>query len=157
LKICKICKIEKPFTAFPRRVIKLKDGLACYVASICNACSYLIKKQKSDYPERKAASDKKFRDKNREELNKKQRKYIQARPKINTFYTACYRAAKYLQTPIWANLEHIKSFYINCPEGMVVDHIIPLRGKNVSGLHVEYNLQYLTISENCKKQNKIEE
>jgi len=57
-------------------------------------------------------------------------------------------------TPKWADLEAIKQFYINCPDGMTVDHIIPLRGKNVSGLHVVENLQYLTPLENSRKYNK---
>ena len=65
------------------------------------------------------------------------------------------RAADVKQrTPGWANKEKIKEIYVKCPEGYHVDHIIPLKGELVSGLHVETNLQYLTVEENLKKSNK---
>lgn len=57
--------------------------------------------------------------------------------------------------PKWANLKKIQEIYENCPKGHHVDHIVPIRGKNVCGLHVEYNLQYLTAEENCRKNNKF--
>ena len=65
------------------------------------------------------------------------------------------KAAKLQRIPPWANLEDIKQFYLNRPEGYHVDHIIPLRGKTVSGLHILENLQYLPAKENLAKSNKF--
>jgi hypothetical protein len=63
--------------------------------------------------------------------------------------------AKLKRTPIWSDLELIRVFYMNCPEGYQIDHIAPLCGALVSGLHVPENLQYLLASDNQKKHNKF--
>lgn len=76
--------------------------------------------------------------------------------KIRLFLQRKREAAKLKRIPLWADLKAIKEFYKNCPVGYEVDHIIPLQGKNVSGLHILENLQYLTKSENRKKWNKYE-
>jgi len=60
------------------------------------------------------------------------------------------------QRPKWANLQKIRHIYDNCPEGHHVDHVIPLRGKTVCGLHIETNLQYMPALENIKKSNKFQ-
>lgn len=65
---------------------------------------------------------------------------------------ARYMAKRKSQTPPNADLKLMQKFYANCPEGYEVDHIIPL---SKGGLHSIENLQYLTISENRKKSNKI--
>lgn len=69
-----------------------------------------------------------------------------------------YKLAKKQACPKWLNkdqINEIELIYNNCPNGFNVDHIIPLRGKNVSGLHVPWNLQYLTNKDNRKKSNKF--
>lgn len=43
--------------------------------------------------------------------------------------------------------------YSNCPLNYVIDHIIPLNGKDVSGLNVPWNLQYLMPETNRFKSN----
>lgn len=66
-----------------------------------------------------------------------------------------YNNRKIKAMPKWADIEKIREVYKNCPKGYHVDHIIPLRGKNVCGLHVHYNLQYLTPKQNMIKGNKV--
>ena len=51
--------------------------------------------------------------------------------------------------------EGIQEFYRNCPQNYHVDHVVPMNGKNVSGLHVFWNLQYLPEKENLRKSNKF--
>jgi len=81
-------------------------------------------------------------------------KHGQARTKgYARFHSRMRELAEIKQRPSWADMNKIREIYVNRPEGCHVDHIIPLRGKTVSGLHVENNLQYLPAMENMKKHN----
>lgn len=63
-----------------------------------------------------------------------------------------YQARLLSQIPEDADLGKIKQIYAGCPAGCEVDHIIPIsRG----GLHHQDNLQYLPMTENRRKSNKL--
>lgn len=74
------------------------------------------------------------------------------------------RAQKSSATPAWADLNAISEFYRIAKERTeatgichVVDHIIPLQGKMVCGLHVHTNLQVIPERENLTKFNRLTE
>ena len=72
------------------------------------------------------------------------------------------RAAELQATPAWADGQQIQNIYrvarsleLKTGTKQHVDHIIPLRGKTVCGLHVEANLQVLSAPENIRKGNRM--
>ena len=65
------------------------------------------------------------------------------------------QAARRACMPKWADRTAIKAIYDKCPVGHHVDHVLPIKGKNVCGLHVPENLQYLPAIENIKKGNRV--
>jgi hypothetical protein len=78
--------------------------------------------------------------------------------KNRAFANAAARRARLLNAmPKWLTKEQrkqISDIYANRPEGYHVDHIEPLKGKDRSGLHVPWNLQYLKAEDNFRKGNK---
>lgn len=71
-------------------------------------------------------------------------------------------SAKKRRTPPWADLDAIQQIYISSAEITKttkikhnVDHIVPLQGERVSGLHIHWNMQILSKSENSGKSNRF--
>ena len=67
-----------------------------------------------------------------------------------------YQMRKIERTPPWADMEKIDEVYETRAKGYHVDHIVPLKGELVSGLHVHYNLQHLTAEDNLNKGNRYD-
>ena len=77
--------------------------------------------------------------------------------------TVAYKMRREQRTPSWANEQLISAYYMEAKRleeltgiKFHVDHIIPLQGELVSGLHVETNLQVLTATDNLRKSNDYE-
>lgn len=75
---------------------------------------------------------------------------------------ACYQLSKIQQTPPWVDSREIRAVYAESrakteSTGVphAVDHIIPLSGGVVCGLHVPWNLQVMTAKANQDKKDSI--
>lgn len=76
----------------------------------------------------------------------------------NAAYAAKHRAKLLNAIPTWANLAAVERLYTEAAAArMHVDHIYPLRGETVCGLHVANNLCLLTPLENLKKGNRVQD
>lgn len=103
---------------------------------------------------------------NLEWVKKSKRVYRDANPGKTRADYAKRRATKLRATPKWLTEEHwkeIEDFYFLAQElawlnqdgkPFHVDHIVPLRGNNICGLHVPWNLQLLPARENMSKGNR---
>jgi hypothetical protein len=90
--------------------------------------------------------------------------YAKAHPEKFAMKTRKRKIAKLQRTPFWLNAGQefeMECIYKYCAAlrsmgfDYEVDHIVPLQGKTVSGLHAPWNLQILTASENASKGNRI--
>jgi 5-methylcytosine-specific restriction endonuclease McrA len=75
-------------------------------------------------------------------------------PKKQTHDAALARARRLNAVPSWVDLKAIRAIYDACPPGLEVDHIVPLKHEQACGLHVPWNLQYLTKAENSAKNKR---
>jgi 5-methylcytosine-specific restriction endonuclease McrA len=88
--------------------------------------------------------------------------WLEGKPAYRAQITARYRASRLQRTPPWADMSAIAEFYVEAKRleeltgiQFHVDHIVPLQGELVSGLHVESNLQLLTAHDNQSKSNSF--
>ena len=79
------------------------------------------------------------------------------KPGVMAYKKATRRANIKRALPSWYSFDQKKvtEIYFNRPDKMDVDHIIPITSSLVCGLHVSWNMQYLSKSENSRKGNSL--
>jgi hypothetical protein len=112
------------------------------------------------HPEKKRESVLKWAQANPEKKRERNRKWAQENPHKVAAKCAKRRAQKRQATTQWGN-QGIEDFYLAADMASLytgqpvhVDHIVPLAGRKVCGLHNEFNLQLLYGVENKRKGNR---
>lgn len=155
MKTCKTCLISKPYTEFYKNSNRPGLRTECKVCYTARSMVRHILKPLSK--EVRVKNSKKFRADNPGYNAKACAKYLATHWDESLARNASNKALRRAMTKSITKEEkvQINQFYLNCPEGYEVDHIIPIKGKTVSGLHVLANLQYLTKHENRSKSNRL--
>lgn len=161
LKICRCCKQQKNRTFFGKDLSR-KDGLNVY----CKEC--IRNRSKQVYYKNHIFESKRRKEylKNNPEVSRKASlKWSRNNRAIGVKNKMRRRDKQRQSTPLWLTKEHISimnKFYNlatklskNSRIKFHVDHIIPIQGKEISGLHVPWNLQILEASVNIRKGNTL--
>lgn len=156
-KICSKCKEEKLFSEFGKDKAQ-KDGYKFHCRICRKNYSRINRTEISKY-------GKGWRESNKNKILEYHKDYrVLNKHKVNAL-TAKRRATKLQATPQWLTKEEFieieelyqiaQAFKLYTGQEYHVDHIVPLQGENVCGLHVPWNLQILEASENLSKHNKL--
>lgn len=115
-------------------------------------------------PEQHRKHCKTYNSKNKQKISIKNKKYRKERPDKVYEHLHKRRIRKLQRSLNCIDIENVTKLSLICKEmnkqagykKYEVDHIIPLKGKNVSGLHVSWNMQIITKIENNVKKNKFD-
>ena len=157
-KTCTKCKEEKALDQFYKRANR--DAYHSW----CKQCKHeSSKKWNAKNKQKHSELNSAWYEANKEKHLANSKKWYNANKSRKLETTTAREARCKLATPAWADRELIKELYALAQKlteqtGIPheVDHVIPLQGKNVSGLHVPENLQVIPASENRRKSNKYD-
>lgn len=160
IKFCPGCQQDKPVELFSKRVGQ-KDGLQPR-CKVC--CAAATKAWKSANKDANYEINKRWFSQNKESLRINSRKHYQKHKASELTRCAEKRVSRNLSRNTALSKKYkseIKNFYwmakdleLVSGQRYHVDHIVPLQGDNVCGLHVPWNLQVLPADINLSKGNK---
>lgn len=165
-QICSCCKVKKSLDNFSPNKTKPLG-----VRYLCKSCAaFKAKEQRKNKPLSKEQKEKaRLRSKVWREENPERNKQIKSSWRkrnlaVKNAANKRYETAKLNRTPNWLTDKHhqqiLEKYWLAQDLKLVtgdtyhVDHIIPLQGKNVCGLHVPWNLQILPSDINLSKGTK---
>ncbi len=151
-KKCSQCFTEKLLTNFAKDS-RNKSGLRAYCKECCKITrnKYYLKNAEKV---RQINLDWKIKNKEKYRQSEKLTRIKKVLSGANAQNKAKYKAAKLQAMPLWFEKERVAFVYKKAKEyGFEVDHVIPLQGKNVCGLHCWANLQLLDKNINASKNN----
>lgn len=134
---------------------KHRDRVEAYKVRTRDEQKERVKNWAKRNPEKMRSYNKKWRSNNRQNERDRHRKNRKKNPELYSYHASLRKARILRATPEWVDLEELKKIYADCPPAHHVDHIVPLMGDGVRGLHVPWNLQYLPALENLKKGNRL--
>lgn len=160
VKTCSKCGETKALAAFSKEK-RSRDGLrrVCKVCARANNKAWYEKNK-----ERERANSKAWYEKNKERARVNDKAWREQNRDKKRTINAARRARRRKAEPVWLRDEHKQAISEKYAlsvrlaeergEEYHVDHIWPLKGKGFRGLHVPWNLQVISASENRSKRNK---
>lgn len=161
---CSVCGVAKPFTG---EFFHLKYGKP--IGKICRSCLNMAQNVRRSNPEVRLAANKCSRDywnSHKKERSIKNNNWKKLNRGKANFWERNRQLAELQRTPAWVDADEL--FLISEAYALAilrteltsvawhVDHVIPLRGKRVSGLHVPLNLAVIPAIDNMRKHNSYD-
>ena len=169
---CSKCQMEKPEGDFHIGSVWCKPCVSEYGKQRYRANAQRERDRKRAYrsvnKEKVVASVRDWAVRNADKISAYQRvyrKHYYAQPEkvaMRNMDASARRSAQSMATPAWADRKAMLAFYVRAKElsestgqQYHVDHVVPILGRNVCGLHTEHNLQILSAVENSRKNNRL--
>lgn len=109
-------------------------------------------------PEKRKETASRWRDANKEKQKLAKTNWLKLNAARSRAYVNSRRTMQRKATPVWLSEWDLfllsELYHLAQLRNQQVDHIVPLQGKQVCGLHVPWNLQLLSAKENYRKSNK---